>query len=53
MYSIGRDVTVEDHTGELALISVVGPASAELTGLPPLAAENDHAEAELDGIEPR
>ena len=51
MYAIGRDVSVEDHTGELALISVAGPASSELTGLPPLRSENDHAAAELDGIE--
>ena len=53
MYAIGRDVTVEDHTADFALLSVVGPASAELTGLPPLGAENDHAEAQLDGIEAR
>ncbi len=51
MYAVGRDVAVDDHTGDLALISVVGPAAAELTGLPPLGAENDHAEARLDGIE--
>ncbi len=51
MYSVGRDVAVNDHTGDLALVSVVGPAAAELTGLPPLGAENDHAEARLDGIE--
>ena len=51
MYSVGRDVAVEDHTGDLALVSVVGPAAAELTGLPPLGAENDHAEARMDGIE--
>ena len=51
MYSIGRDVSVSDRTGELALISVVGPAASELTGLPPLAAEHDHAEVALDGIE--
>jgi tRNA-modifying protein YgfZ len=51
MYAIGRDVSVEDHTGKLALISVVGPASSELTGLPPLNSENDHTHAQLDGIE--
>ncbi|HYH60354.1 MAG TPA: folate-binding protein [Solirubrobacterales bacterium] len=51
MYAIGRDVTVEDHTSDFALISVVGPAAPELTGLPPLGAENDHAEAQLDGVD--
>ena len=51
MYAIGRDVSIEDHTDELGLISIVGPASSELTGLPPLRAEHDHAEARLDGIE--
>ena len=50
MYSVGRDVTVEDRSDGLALISVVGPAASRLTGLPPLGAENDHAEAELDGV---
>ena len=51
MYAVGREVMVEDHSGELALISIVGPASSGLTGLPPLGAENDHAETKLDGIE--
>ena len=49
MYSVGRDVSVEDRSDELALISIAGPAAAELTGLAPLASENDHAEAELEG----
>lgn len=50
MYSVGRDVTVEDHSESLRLVSIAGPAASELTGLAPLGAENDHAEAELDGI---
>ena len=49
MYSVGRDVSVEDRSNELALISIAGPAAAELTGLAPLASENDHAEADLEG----
>ena len=49
MYSVGRDVSVEDRSNELALISIAGPAAAELTGLAPLASEYDHAEAELEG----
>ncbi|MDX6588390.1 MAG: hypothetical protein QOI31_2863 [Solirubrobacterales bacterium] len=51
MYAIGRDVSIEDQTGELALISLVGPASSEKTGLPPLRSENDHAATDFDGIE--
>ena len=53
MYSVGRDVSVEDCTAETSVISIVGPAAAELAGLAPLARENDHAEANLDGIEVR
>lgn len=50
MYAVGRDVSVADHSDELALISVAGPAAAELTGLAPLGTENDHTQAELDGM---
>ncbi|MDQ2676899.1 MAG: folate-binding protein, partial [Actinomycetota bacterium] len=53
MYSIGRDVSVEDRTGELALISIVGPAAAESTGFAPLARESEHATSTLDGIQVR
>lgn len=50
MYSVGRDVTVNDRNGTLVLVSVVGPAAAQLTGLPPLASEYDNQRVELDGI---
>jgi folate-binding protein YgfZ len=50
MYSVGRDVSVDDRTADVALISIAGPASAELAGLPPLGQENDHATSEVDGI---
>ena len=53
MYSVGRDVSVADRSDELALISIAGPAAAELTGLAPLSREHDHAAASLDGIELR
>jgi tRNA-modifying protein YgfZ len=36
MYSIGRDVAVADATEERALISLIGPRSAEIAGAPPL-----------------
>ena len=53
MYSVGRDVTVTPSAGTLALLSIVGPASAALAGLPPLGVENDHACAEIDGLPAR
>jgi tRNA-modifying protein YgfZ len=36
MYKIGRQVEVEDATEERALLSLIGPRSAELAGSPPL-----------------
>jgi len=49
MYKVGREVTVEDVTEFRALLSLIGPRSAELSGAPPLPT---HASAELtvDGI---
>jgi folate-binding protein YgfZ len=35
-YKIGRDVDVEDQTAERALLSLIGPRSAEVAGSPPL-----------------
>jgi folate-binding protein YgfZ len=53
MYSIGHDVEIADASSELVLISVVGPAAFQLTGLPPLAREHDHAEAAIAGAQCR
>jgi tRNA-modifying protein YgfZ len=36
MYSIGRDVSVADVGGERAILSLIGPRSAEVAGAPPL-----------------
>jgi folate-binding protein YgfZ len=36
MYKIGRDVAIEDVTAERALLSLIGPRSAEIAGSPPL-----------------
>ncbi|HEY1853568.1 MAG TPA: folate-binding protein [Solirubrobacterales bacterium] len=36
MYSIGRDVAVAEVTAERAILSLAGPRSAELAGVPPL-----------------
>ena len=33
MYSIGRDVTVEDRTAETAVLGVIGPRTEEVTGI--------------------
>jgi len=43
-YKIGRDVEVEDVTAERAILSLVGPRSAETAGSPPLP---EHASEEL------
>jgi tRNA-modifying protein YgfZ len=44
MYRIGRDATVEDVSADHAIISVIGPASAEVAGAGPLAPEHAHRE---------
>jgi folate-binding protein YgfZ len=36
MYKIGREVEVADLTAELAILSLIGPRSAEVAGTPPL-----------------
>jgi len=53
MYSVGRDVTIEDESASIRILALVGPAAAERTGLPPLAGEDAHAIAQVDGIEAR
>jgi tRNA-modifying protein YgfZ len=35
-YKIGREVAIEDITGERSILSLIGPRSAELAGAPPL-----------------
>ncbi|HXV05807.1 MAG TPA: glycine cleavage T C-terminal barrel domain-containing protein [Solirubrobacterales bacterium] len=36
MYKIGREVEVDDVTAEAAILSLIGPRSAEVAGAPPL-----------------
>jgi tRNA-modifying protein YgfZ len=36
MYKIGREVEMVDVTAELAILSLIGPRSAEIAGTPPL-----------------
>ncbi len=53
MYSVGRDVAVEDRSAETAVIALVGPATFDRTGLAPLGAELAHAGALVGGAEAR
>jgi folate-binding protein YgfZ len=50
MYKVGREVELTDVTESRALLSLIGPRSAELSGAPPLP---EHASEELavDGVE--
>jgi folate-binding protein YgfZ len=49
MYSVGRDVEIADTTGERAILSLIGPAASEVSGLARGNAD-DHREAEVGGI---
>src|SRR5918998_3076277 len=42
MYKIGRDVEVRDVTTDYAILSVVGPATYEVTSIGPLSPEHAH-----------
>src|SRR5688500_11930610 len=42
MYRIGRDVEIDDVTGNHAILSVVGPAAQKATSTGPLSPENAH-----------
>jgi len=50
MYKVGRDAEVVDAGDERAIISLIGPRSAELAGSSPLP-EYCHEEISVDGIE--
>ncbi len=50
MYKIGREVEVEDVTAERAILSLIGPRSADLAGAPPLPEHASEAIA-VGGIE--
>ena len=50
MYKIGRDADVVDASDERAVVSLIGPRSAELAGSSPLP-KHFHEEIALDGIE--
>jgi folate-binding protein YgfZ len=50
MYKVGREVEVEDVTEARAILSLIGPRSAELAGAPPLP-EHACEELSVEGIE--
>jgi folate-binding protein YgfZ len=50
MYKIGRDADVVDAGAERAIVSLIGPRSAELAGSAPLP-EHCHEEISVNGIE--
>jgi tRNA-modifying protein YgfZ len=51
MYSVGRDVEIEDVSGEWSITSVIGPAAAEVAGTSPLGPEHAQRSYEREGIE--
>ena len=50
MYKVGRDVSVEDVTEARTVISVIGPAAAEIVLAGPAGPEHSHRPAELGAI---
>src|SRR5918994_1154738 len=53
MYKIGRDVEIADEAADRAIVTVIGPAAAELTGAGPLTPEYAHREIAIGGARAR
>ena len=51
MYSVGREVEVEEASSSWAVISLIGPAAAEAAGTAPLQGEHAQRRLERQGIE--
>jgi tRNA-modifying protein YgfZ len=51
MYSIGREVEIEDASGEWTLLSVIGPAANEVSGTGPLSPEHSLRRVQREGVE--
>ena len=49
MYKVGREVAVEETTGELSVLSVIGPASEQIAIGGPAGPEHAHRPAEVGG----
>src|SRR5215211_3176872 len=50
MYSVGREVEIEDVSAEWSILSVIGPGSVEAAGTSPLAPEHAQRFYERDGV---
>jgi folate-binding protein YgfZ len=51
MYSVGREVEIENATTDWAIVSLIGPGAAEAAGAPPQGSEHDQRFFERDGLE--
>jgi len=51
MYSIGREVEIDDVSDDWVLLSLIGPGAAEAAGAPPLGPEHTQRRYERDGVE--
>jgi folate-binding protein YgfZ len=51
MYSVGRDVEIEDVTTDWSILSVIGPGAAEAAGSPPAGPEHAQRYYEREGVE--
>ncbi len=51
MYSVGREVEIEDVGEAWAMLSVIGPAAAEVTAIGPLSPEHAQREQAREGVE--
>jgi tRNA-modifying protein YgfZ len=50
MYSVGREVAIADLTDERAILSLIGPRSAEVAGAPPLP-EHENTAVSANGVD--
>jgi len=51
MYSVGREVDIDDASSDWSILSVIGPAAPELTGTAPLSPEHAQRPYEREGLE--
>jgi folate-binding protein YgfZ len=51
MYSVGREVEIDDVSGDWSIMSVIGPAASQMAGTSPLGPEHAQRFYERDGLE--
>jgi tRNA-modifying protein YgfZ len=51
MYSIGRELEIEDVTGDWVILSLIGPGAADAAGTGPLSPEHAQRHYRRDGVE--